>query len=1182
MMKKKALKKEFYMEVRRTLNRFLSLLLITALGVAFFSGIRAAQPDMELSADRYYDETRLMDISVQGTLGLTEEDVQSIAAVEGVKSVMPCYSMDMYGTVKGEQLNLEVMSIPESMNLLTLTEGRMPENEQECVVDSKLLEEGSIHIGDTVILRSADEDLDTEDILDSEEFTVTGAVTSPYYISLERGNTSIGNGTLNGFLAIPESSFVMDYYTEICVEIEGGSELNSYSDAYERLADTVVERIEAIADERCEIRYAQLQEDGRKEIEDAKQEIADARAELEDAARELEDGRAELEDAKQELTDGRKELADGEAEFAEKEQEYQDARKKTADGWEQADRGRREIIYAEKQLENGWAQYEEGKRQIEEGYAALAPYEEQYDQLQKGQTELQAGIGQLQDGLDTIQAGLDQIQTKTEELEGTLAVIRNRMEEMEKVPEDEWSEEWKKEYEELTAGKEAAEKGLEELEAQKGDLEAQKAELTPQLADLQEQLSACQQGIAQLKPVIEEQKAKLDAGAAELAASKEQLDAAQAEIDSANGEISKAVEQLSEAEDELADAEVQLADGRKELADARQELADGEQEVADAEQELADGEQEYAEAKAEADDEIADAEEQIADGEQELADMEMQEWYVLDREYIASYTDYGQNSERIGAIGRVFPAIFFLVAALVCLTTMTRMVEEERTQIGTLKALGYSRGDIAAKYILYALISSLLGSLIGLVAGQKALPAVIMTAYRILYPDLPYMLTPLNLKYSVMATGAAVLCTTLAAWAACYKEMFAVPAELMRPAAPKSGKRVFLERMQFIWKRLNFSQKAAARNLIRYKKRFFMTIFGIGGCTALLLVGFGLKDSVSYMGIGQFEEVFVYDGSIIFDADAEEADREALDEAVEEDERITDSARMLETAVDVEKDGVRKSAYLVVPEEKESLERYVQLRGRGEEELYELDENGIIISEKLASLLGVSEGDTVILSEDDAEHVEAVISHVAENYFMHYVYMSPELYEKLYGETPEWNTLFLHTTQTEEAFETQIQEDYMQMEAVLSVSFISSMAETVDDMLGSMDTVIAVLVISAGMLAFIVLYNLNNINISERKRELATLKVLGFFDREVSDYVNRENIMLTAIGTAVGLLLGLALHRFVMTTVETDTIMFGRIIRWYSYVYSVLLTLLFSVVVSGVQYFKLKKIDMVESLKSVE
>ena len=1144
-MKKKALRKEFYMEVRKTLNRFLSLLLITALGVAFFSGIRATQPDMELSADTYYDEARLMDISVQGTLGLTEEDAQSIAAIEGVEEVMPYYSMDMFGTLEDERLNLQVMSVPETMNLMTVTEGRMPEAENECVVDNQMLADGVCQLGDTITLSSAT-DTETEDILSVTEFTVVGAVTSPYYLSLERGTTSIGNGTLNGFLAVQENAFSLDYYTQICVRMTGADKLGCYGDQYGELADTVVDRIEAIADERCEIRYAEVQEEGRQEIADAEAEIADAEAELADAAQELEDGRADLEEAKQELADGKAELADGEAEFAEKEQDYLDARQQTSDGWTQADEGRKQIINAERQLEGGWEQYEEGKKQIEEGYAALAPYEEQYAQLEEAEAQLQSGIEQAQAGIEEVQKLLSQI------------------EEIEKLPEDEWQPGWA------------------ELVAQKAALEEKLLEGQTSLSELQAQLAACQEGMAQLAPVIEETRAQLDAGAEELAASKKQLDAAQAEIDAANSKISESVEQLSEAEDELADAEQQLADGRAELADARQEIADGEQEIADAEEELADGEREYADAKAEADVEIADAREQIADAEEELADMELPEWYVLDRDYIASYVDYGQNAERIGAIGRVFPVLFFLVAALVCLTTMTRMVEEERTQIGTLKALGYSRGNIAAKYILYALISSLLGSLLGLVAGQKFLPWVIIEAYKILYPDLPYTLTPLNLQYSVMATAAAVLCTTLAAWAACYKELFEVPAELMRPAAPKAGKRVFLERITFIWKRLNFSRKASVRNLIRYKKRFFMTIFGIGGCTALLLLGFGLKDSVSYLGVGQFENIFVYDASISIDTEAEEEKKAELMDTVASDDRVTDGTEMLETAVDVERDGVQKSAYLIVPQDESVLDQYIRLQNRETGEPYELTDDGIVISEKLAALLNVSEGDTVTLSGDDTEHVEAVVTHITENYFMHYVYMDQELYEELYDKEPEWNMLFVNLAQTDEAFENQVQEDYMELDAVLGVTFISGTAETVEDMLDTMNVVILVLVVSAGMLAFIVLYNLNNINISERKRELATLKVLGFFDREVSSYVNRENIMLTVIGTAVGLIMGTALHRYVMTTVETDTLMFGRTIELHSFVYSILLTLVFSIIVNGMQYFKLRKIDMVESLKSVE
>ena len=365
-MKKKALRKEFYMEIRKTLNRFLSILLITALGVAFFSGIRATQPDMQLSADRYYDESRLMDLSVQGTLGLTVEDVEEIAAIEGVSEVMPSYSMDLFGIVENEQLNFQVMSVPETMNLLTVTEGRLPEAENECVVDRQLILDGSCKVGDTVVLR-ADGDTAIEDILGVTEFTIVGAVTSPYYLSLERGTTSIGNGTLNGFLVIPESAFALDYYTQICVAVKGAEELNCYGDEYEELVDSVVTGIEDIADERCEIRYAQVQEEGQQEIADAEADIADARQELEDAAQELADGRAELEEARQELADGKAELADGEAELAEKEQEYLDARQKTSDGWEQADRGRREIMGAEAELAEGREQYEAAAAEIEAG-----------------------------------------------------------------------------------------------------------------------------------------------------------------------------------------------------------------------------------------------------------------------------------------------------------------------------------------------------------------------------------------------------------------------------------------------------------------------------------------------------------------------------------------------------------------------------------------------------------------------------------------------------------------------------------------------------------------------------------------------------------------------------------------------------------------------------------------------
>ncbi len=937
-------------------------------------------------------------------------------------------------------------------------------------------------------------------------------------------------------------------------------------------------------------------------------------------------------------------------------------------------------------VQRGYSQYEEGKAELDAGYAQIAPLEAAKGQLVQGLSGIQAG-------LDAIAGGRGRLEELTRRQDAGESLTAEELFELQVLTEQ--SLQWDAQEAELQAqhgslssdlvtrrqdaGESLTAEELFELQVlteQSLQWDAQEAELQAQHGSLSSDLAECQAGLDSLGPVILAAREKLDKGSQELAAAKAELDAASDEVDAGNSKAYYAEQDLIQADEEIADGEKKLADGKKELADGKKELLEAEEKIEDGRKELADGEAEYEEAKAEADKEIADAKEQIEDGKKELtelempewyvldrnytasfadygqnadrigaigevfpvifflvaalvSELEMPEWYVLDRNYTASFADYGQNADRIGAIGEVFPVIFFLVAALVCLTTMTRMVEEERTQIGTLKALGYGRGAIAAKYILYALLSSLLGSLAGLAAGQKILPAVIISAYKILYPYLTHILTPLSFQYSVAATAAAVACTTLAAWAACYKELFAVPAKLMRPAAPRAGKRVFLERIQPLWSRLNFSRKASVRNLIRYKKRFFMTIFGIGGCTALLLVGFGLKDSVSYIGEGQFGSIFIYDAAIAVDGEAEAEEKEKLYRKISEDEktecsmrvletaldaekdgvtksvylvvpekaeelssyiRLKDretektecSMRVLETALDAEKDGVTKSVYLVVPEKAEELSSYIRLKDRETQEGYELSDEGVVISEKLSELLGVKAGDTILLKEDETDRKEVLVAQVAENYFMHYIYMSDALYKELFEEAPEWNMLFVCNKETDEASEDAFREEYMEEEAAAGVTFISETAEYIDDMLESMNVVILVLVASAGMLAFVVLYNLNSINISERKRELATLKVLGFYDREVSAYVNRENILLTVIGTAAGIVLGIALHRFVAMTAETDTLMFGRDIRWYSYVFSVILTFVFSAVISWTQFFRLKKIDMVESLKSVE
>ena len=697
------------------------------------------------------------------------------------------------------------------------------------------------------------------------------------------------------------------------------------------------------------------------------------------------------------------------------------------------------------------------------------------------------------------------------------------------------------------------------------------------------QLTQAKEELAAQEQVLASGEAQLNAGQAELNKQEQTLAAGEAQLSSAQRQVSQGEAQLAQARRQLEESQQTIAQSEADLADGEAQLADGEKTLQEAEAELQEGEAEYQEKAAEAEQEIADGEAELAEARQELADLKEPEWYVLGRdESIQTYVEYDQDAQRIDAIGQVFPAIFFLVAALVCLTTMTRMVEENRTQIGTLKALGYGKGAIAGKYIGYAFLASLLGGLIGLVLGQKLLPVVIMEAYGILYNNLPVVRNPLYAELSIYSTGIAVAVTTAATLFACYHELREVPAQLMRPEAPKNGKRVFMERISFLWRRLNFTQKSTVRNLIRYKKRFFMTVLGIGGCMGLLLVGFGLKDSIMAIGERQFEKIRTFSSTITLEEELSAEEKEQVMEAVESDSQVEQAMWAYEKTVDVGTEDIEKSSYLVVAEDMEQFPDYVTLRDRSSGELYQLENQGVVMTEKLAKLLEISEGDTIWLKDGDKERVQVTVSHIAENYFYHYIYMTQGLYEQLYGETPDYGEIYTINASEEEEFEDELQARYMEVEGVLSVSFNSGMSGRIADMLKSMDTVIYVLVISAGLLAFIVLYNLNNINISERKRELATLKVLGFYDREVTNYVTRENICLTLIGCIAGVVIGQILHRFVIVTAEIDLMMFGREIKGVSYLYSVLLTLLFSVLVNVFMHFHLKKVDMVESMKSVE
>lgn len=1183
-MKKRALRKNFYMEIRKSLGRFLSIFFIVAMGVAFFSGIRSAEPDMRYSADAYFDRNDFMDIQVMGTLGITEEDVTAIEQVEGVEKAEPGYSADMLVDVHGNQKILHVSSVLDSMNDYKAEEGRMPEKSGECLMDQDFAASAGLKVGDSITLLSGTRDPLT-DTLRTDTYEITGLGSSVSYISFERGSSNIGNGEVSGFLTILPEDFSLEVYTECYVTAEGAKELTAFTPEYDKKVETVLKNIEDIGDYQGKLRADSIREEAGEELKKAEQELADGKAraeqELSDAWKQIGDGEQALADGKTELAAGKQELEEGRNQLYSSQKQVDGAYAQIQAEEQKLNQGKQELQTQEALLQQKEQEYEEALAKVEAGEAEISRFDTGYASLEAGIRQIEQGIAQGMQALEAARGEYEQGVAALEAARGQIAAMEEQLKqeglsEEEKqalISQIEIAKTQISQQEQVLAQAKAT---LEEQEKQ--FLEQQKPQAEAQLAALKEQKAQ----LDAQKPEIEESRKALEAARGQLEEQKPQLDKAKAQLQEAKNQIASGEAQLAEAKQQAAKGQQQIDSGWSKIHAGEQEIEKGEAEIAENEKKLEDARKAYEEGKAEAEQEIQDGENEIKDAKQKIEDIEDAKWYVNDRSITTDYAGYGDNADRMRAIGEVFPILFFIVAALISLTTMTRMVEEQRTEIGTLKALGYGKMSIAGKYLNYAMTATIGGSIFGVLFGEKIFPYIIITAYKIMYTHVPDVVIPYNMKYGIWATVAAVLCTGLATLLACYKELAAQPAVLMRPPAPKQGKRVFLEYLPFLWKRLGFIWKSTIRNLIRYKKRFFMTVFGIGGCMALMIVGFGLRDSIFSIGTLQYEELQLYDGMIILNTDADEEDRKDLETYLEEEKEISAVSKGYLKKTNVKKGNEKKEVYLYAPLDLEKNKDFLVYRDRRTHETYELGEKDAILTEKAAKALGIKKGNKLSVESQDGEFTEITITNICENYMEHYLYLSPELYEEIYGKPVEENNIYFKMKDLDEKKLGAIGENILEKRAALNVSYTYNMEERLDEMLESLDIVIVVLIISAGLLAFVVLYNLNNINITERKRELATIKVLGFYDNEVSAYVYRENILLTLIGTVAGVLLGSLLHRYVITTVEIDSVMFTRIIENISFVYSALLTFGFSVFVNVVMYFKLKKIDMVESLKSVE
>lgn len=1047
----KSLQKDFRREVKSSFARFLSILLIVALGTAFFSGIKAATPVMKSSADKTYDSENMMDICIQGTLGMTGKDIVELLKIAGVKDAEGAYSGDFLCSGTDSEIVTSVLSLTDRINLVKVTEGRYPEKYNECIADKLFLEKTGYQIGDTVKLSMGTDD-ELSDTLATDEFTIVGVGTTSYYLSDDRGTTSIGNGTVDAFLVIPKEAFTLTAFTKIFVTVNGAAELNCFSGKYSRLVDSVASNINTIAETRCNVRYDEFKNESGDLIDKAEARFDErkqkAMAQLESAYQQLSDAQAELDTAQAEINSRRQEIDDAQALL---------------------------------DLQEG--SLDENRQKVEQAKTTLASLRVQYN-------------------------------TTSRQLEQVSGTIANMEEELRKNAGSMTTEEY--------------------------------ADAAFQVYSYKAMAQLYQGQLATLKSGIE-----------------------QAEI------------QINNAEQILNGSPEAIAEAREKLAQGDEAVREAQNTVSDKQEQLDAATDEYNLSKDELVAEFDSAQAKLDKYKEKIATTEVPVWYVTDREAVASYASFESDAKGINAVGTVFPIIFFLVAALVSLTTMTRMVEERRTQIGTFKALGYSKKSIAAKYVLYAFLATVIGGIIGVVLGELLIPGLVLRTYKIMYVNLTKTASFVNIPYALTAVVIAVLCTTGAALFACRRSLKESPAALMRPEAPRTGKKIFLEKFKGFWIRLNFSQKAALRNLMRYKKRLYMTLFGVAGCMALLLVGFGIRDSVSSMTRNQFNKIWNYQGTVTVDESLTRTERRHLLSEVQSIDGVDDYLQTFRTLTYVDANEKEQNAYILVPQNVDYLSEYITIQTRLGHKQISLSDDGVIITEKLAKMLGVKEGDTVSFKteKDGSSTAEIKILGVAENYLYHYVYMTPTAYKNLFGDSAALNTLLLRSSAQDNG---EFSKQLLQTDGITSVTMNTDTQTQVDEAMGNLNIIVALMIVSAGLLAIVVLYNLNNINITERRRELATLKVLGFYDGELERYVFRENIILTVVGMLLGIIIGVILHFFVMRSVETDTMMFGRQIKWYSYIFSIVLTAAFSILVNVLMSFKLRKIDMIESLKSAE
>ncbi len=1160
----KAIQKNILREISKTKSRFISILAIIAISTGFFSGVKASSPSMIRTGENYFESENLMDIRLVSTVGFDDDDIRAIKDNENTVDVMPGYLSDQIVNINSADQVVRIYSLPEKtrtnsrlINETIVKEGRLPKADNECVIESYYYSIGNYKIGDTIVFNEENGSRKTTNTIRHTEYKIVGSVSTPLYLTYQRGNTNIGSGSIAFFIMIPSSEFKSERYTNVYVTTNAHKNgLSPLTDEYKDKIDRQKDDYEKLSKERITIFNNTTYKDAVNKLNDAETEYNDKKKEAEDkiseSEKKLHDGESELQVR---LSEGENKLSDGQKKLEKGKKDLEDAQKEYTDGIESA---KNKLTEAEKQYASGKEEYTNAKHtydiEMEKAQnqldSAQNEYETQYS-LFYGSTKPQA-----ETKLALLKAGIDTCNEAIAKTEKSISALGNNvtLDGEAKKSMDEFKDKLAEYKSKLSDYQKQYDDGMSQLEEGEKQLSEAKEKLNNAKSEFQQKKTEASDKLNNAQIKLDNANSELEIGKLEYNSA---LTTGAFSIQAAQAKISQSEQEIISGREEL---EKQKTNGLNLLKSSREKLITG---------------------KNDARIQLRDAEKKLSDAKDKIETLKNAKWIIYDRDDNPGYSGLEEDALRVDHIATVFPFFFLLVAALVCLTTMSRMVEERRTEIGTLKALGYSNTAIASKYFIYAASASVLGSIIGAVIGISTMPFIILDTYSIMYM-LPPTILVIPWDALVFSAGTGVLCTCTVAVITCLGELMIRPATLMRPKAPKPGKRILLEYITPLWSNINFTSKVTARNLFRYKARFFMTVIGVAGCTALIIGGLGLKDSIGVIADRQYNQITIYDNIFALSEAGTKDDNSYIMSKFHSDSRFKESMLVDQEWINI-KYGENKqiNLHIIVGEDPGVFKKMFILRDRKTHDPVELSNNGIVINERLSQVLGKNKGDRIEFTLNDNKYT-SVVTDLTENYAGNYAYMTPEYYKKITGNEIKYNVVYTQLTDEARSEEHDISNEYMEMDEIITVSLLKDQLDAITSTLDSLNVIVLVLVFCAGMLAIVVLYNLTNINIAERVREIATIKVLGFYNLETANYIYRENLILSLIGAVAGLPLGKIFVSFLVVEIQMDMVMFPQNVEIISFIIGFVLTMIFAVAVNFLMYFKLRKISMVESLKSIE